>query len=149
MQLTDHFTLDEFELSQTAARAGLDNHIPIEFMANVRQLAATLERIRNLLGRPITITSGYRSPAVNKRVGGAAKSAHLEARAADFICPAFGSPRKVAQYLQACPIEFDQLIEEGTWLHLAIPPTGQPARREILTARFDPEGRATYTKGLT
>lgn len=135
MQLTGNFALSEFELSQTAARHGLDNTAPPELIPNLRRLAALLEVARRLLGdRAIVISSGYRSPTVNALVGGSPNSAHMDGRAADFTCPGFGDPVKVAQGLASTHLEFDQLILEfGRWVHIGIAPEGQPFRKQVLT----------------
>lgn len=149
MKLTPHFSLAEFEFSQTATRLGIDNRAPISLRPNLERLAETLEAVRKLLGHPIRITSGYRSPALNKAIpGSSATSAHTRGLAADFICPGFGPPLHICRAIQASDIDFDQLIEEGNWVHLAVTPPGKRARREILTALFD-AGKVAYARGLT
>ncbi len=87
MQLTPHFHLDEF-----ACRDGTP--VPCELVENVRLLAEQLEVLREALGgSPIKVTSGYRTPDYNREVGGAKKSQHLKAKAADIqvrnVEPAF------------------------------------------------------------
>ena len=149
MQIRPNFHLSEFEASQTAARRGLDNAVPLNLYGNLERLAQLLEHIRAALGKPITLTSGYRSPALNRLVGGSKTSAHTDARAADIICPAYGTPRQIARHLAGLDLNFDQIIEEGTWLHVAVAKADATPRRQILTARFDATGRATYTQGLT
>lgn len=146
MKLSPHFTREEFEFSQTAIRLGLDNTIPPDLMDNAKRTAETLEFIRAILGnRPITVSSGYRSPAVNKAIGGSATSAHMLALACDFICPTYGSVYQTAEVLASVLDDYDQLIAEGTWIHVGLS-VGHP-RREILTATFV-NGKARYTKGL-
>lgn len=141
MMLSKHFHLSEFTTSQKAARQRLDNTPSWAITGNLERLAATMEKVRPLLGnKPILITSGYRSPAVNRAVGGSRTSAHMRGEAADFICPGFGTPLEICRAIAASDIGFDQLIEEGTWVHLGI---GGHWRREVLT--WDGE---TYTKGL-
>lgn len=97
MRLTDHFDSDEFTLSQTAARLGIDNTPSPEVMSNLLELATALEIVRERLGCPIVITSGYRSPALNEAVGGAKGSAHLMGHAADITVPGFGNPLTVCR----------------------------------------------------
>lgn len=148
MNITDHFTLDEMVASQTAARRGIDNTPTPEIVVNLTRTAQTLERVRVLLGsRPITVSSGYRSPALNRAVGGAANSAHLRGLAADFICPAYGSPLAICKAIAASNIDFDQVIQEGTWVHIGLAASGQKNRRQLLTAQFGTDG-ATYRSGL-
>ena len=78
MQLTKNFKLSEFR-----CRDGTD--VPEELMANVQELAENLQVLRDHLGKPITIISGYRSPKYNRRIGGARKSQHMLARAGDMM----------------------------------------------------------------
>lgn len=72
MQLTPHFTLAELTASTTAQRLGLDNTPSAAIVQRLGDLAKILERVRQYLGKPIIVTSGYRSLAVNKAVGGGA-----------------------------------------------------------------------------
>ncbi|PTE02718.1 D-Ala-D-Ala carboxypeptidase family metallohydrolase [Pandoraea apista] len=147
-ELTLHFTLDELTHSQTADRRGIDNSASEDVVANLTRLAQTLERVRVLLGsRPITISSGYRSPDLNRAVGGARNSAHLYGLAADFICPGYGTPLQICKAIAASGIDFDQLIHEGTWVHLGLAQPSQKNRRQVLTANFS-GGTATYREGL-
>lgn len=75
-KLTANFKWSEFESKDGAT-------MPADVKANVQELAKNLEVIRAAVGGPITINSGYRSPAHNKSVGGAKNSQHLYGRAAD------------------------------------------------------------------
>lgn len=122
MQLSEHFSLEEMTQSQTASRLGLDNTPSDQVTDNLRATCEKFEAVRDLLGLPITVTSGYRSPAVNKAVGGVGTSAHCEGWAVDFICPAFGSPYQIAEKIMASGLRFDQLIMEHTWVHIAFAP---------------------------
>ena len=102
-------------------------------MAALRTTAARMEAVRRLLGeRVISVSSGYRCPALNKAVGGARTSAHLTGRAVDFNCYGFGDPLAVCRALAASEIAFDQVIEEGTWTHISFDPR---LRRQVLTRR--------------
>lgn len=122
MNLTDHFTLEEFTLSQTAARLGLDNTPSDEVIEALTRTAHGLEMVRALLQAPILISSGYRAPLVNRAVGGAANSQHIVGEAADFTAPGFGPPEMVVRAIMRSirPIPFDQLIVEfGRWVHIS------------------------------
>jgi hypothetical protein len=146
MQLTPHFTLEELCFSQEAVRTGLDNTPPPDVVANLLRLAKMLEKVRALLKKPIHISSGYRSPALNARIGGSPKSAHLDGRAADFICPEFGTPYVVAKKIAAARLGYDQMIHEyGRWVHIAVPRVNERADRELLSI-FEP---GKYLAGLT
>jgi zinc D-Ala-D-Ala carboxypeptidase len=135
VRLSDHFTLEEMTLSETAARRDLDNTPPPEIVAQLRETAVLLEKVRALLGNhPVIVTSGYRAPAVNAIVGGAKNSAHMTGRAADFIVPAFGLPIEVCRILLEPFVEdlgIDQLIfEYRQWAHIA---SGDAPRHHVLT----------------
>lgn len=144
MQLTKHFSLAELTRSDTALRLGIDNTPTRHHLANLHVLAAKLEEVRALLGHPIIITSGYRSPALNQAVDGSATSSHREGLAADFHCPGFGPDQAVAQAIADSALEFDQLIFEQArthWVHLGVDPR---MRREVLSWR---PGRG-YQRGI-
>lgn len=144
MKLTEHFTLAEFTDSQTALRKGISN-MPSEMaISNLQRVAETLEQVRALFGKPLVISSGYRSPALNSAVGGASSSAHLTGLAADFTVPGM-TPSDTAKAIVKAGIKFDQLIYEGTWVHLGLS-AGVP-RNEVLTAHFG-GGTTRYTRGI-
>jgi len=144
MNLTPHFTLEELTASQTALRRGIDNTPTPRVVANLTRVAKLLEQVRKAVGGPVTVSSGYRSRDLNKAVGGAAGSAHVEGLAADILAPGW-TPLKLAQTIRAASIEFDQLIYEGTWVHIGL--SNSPLRGEVLTAHFD-NGSVSYSKGL-
>lgn len=131
MKLSTHFTLAEMTISQTAERKGLDNDPPIEILAALKRTALGLETVRMLLGAPIIITSGYRSPAVNRAVGGSKSSQHLKGEAADIIVPGFGTPAEVVKAIVGHnEIPFDQcILEFGRWVHISF---SQAPRRQAL-----------------
>ena len=144
--LSDHFSQDELTASQTATRQGIKNTPSPAVVENLRMLAALLEQIRTLLGdRSIHISSGYRSLALNRYIGSHDTSAHIRGYASDFTCPAFGTPIEVAKEIAESNLKFDQLIYEGTWVHISCDPQN---RRQLLTARFK-DGHTYYTTGIT
>lgn len=145
MQLTEHFSLDELTASSTATRLGIDNTPNLETVARLTTLALGLERVRALLGHPMHIDSGYRCPALNAAVGGSKVSAHMEGWAADFVCPDYGAPLGIARAIAASDIQFDQCIQEGTWVHISFAPA---MRRQALTATFAQGGGVTYSQGV-
>jgi len=136
MNISEHFTSEEFSFSETAARQGLDNTPPPAVISNLGLVAAVMEGIRNLLGgRPIVVHSGYRSAVLNQALGGVTTSAHCSGLACDFVCPAFGTPTEVALAIVKSAIEYDQLILEYGWVHVGLAQAGRPSRREALTKR--------------
>ncbi len=131
-QLSPHFTLSEMTHSQTAARRDIDNMPTDAALANMRDiLCPGLEQVRALLGKPILISSGYRSQRLNAAVGGSAKSQHMEGLAADFTCPGYGSPLAVVHAIQQSGIAFDQLLYEfDAWVHISF---ARRPRAQVLT----------------
>ena len=120
MQLSPHFTLAELTVSQSAARLGIDNNPPPSVIKALERTALGLEGVRMLLGAPVLVSSGYRSPALNKAIGGAKNSQHMTGQAVDFICPGFGSPRQIVKTLDNSGMQFDQcILEFDRWVHLS------------------------------
>lgn len=150
-QLTEHFSFAELTDSDTATRLGIANLPDYATLSNLHFLAAGLEKVREALGDvPIAISSGYRSPALNAAIKGAPSSAHIRGLAADFRAPAFGSPVAVAKALAplVAELKIDQLICEGTWVHVAFAEHWERPRGNVLTAHFD-GGGVRYTAGLS
>jgi zinc D-Ala-D-Ala carboxypeptidase len=146
MKISEHFTLEELFFSEAAARLGLDNTPGPSVITNLGLVAAALERIRTLLGdKPIAVHSGYRSAEVDRAVGGVITSAHCHGLACDFVCPAFGAPAEVALAILKSDIEYDQLILEYGWVHVALAQQGLLSRREALTKRSK---SAAYESGI-
>jgi hypothetical protein len=145
--MTEHFSLDELTASQEATRHGINNKPSEKVVENLRMLAALLEQVRELLGdRSIRISSGYRCVLLNRHIGSNDTSAHVRGYAADFTCPAFGTPITVAKKIAESNLKFDQLICEGNaWIHISCDPKN---RRQVLTARFE-HGHTYYTTGIT
>lgn len=140
-----YFWLSEFLHSDYATRHGIDNTPGPDELENIRNvLGPGMGRVRDLLGCPIFISSGYRAPFVNSGIGGSKKSQHVQGLAADFTCPAFGTPLAVCYRISMSDISFDQLIHEGTWAHISF--TTNP-RKQVMTAHFGANG-VTYTQGL-
>jgi zinc D-Ala-D-Ala carboxypeptidase len=133
--LSPNFSLDELILSNEAVRRGIDNTPAPDIVANLRRLAAQMEVVRKHLGGlPMMISSGYRCPALNAAVGGAANSDHVKGLAVDFIVPRFGSVLDTAVAVSKSDVDFDQIIYEfGRWVHLAVAPAGRDAKGELLS----------------
>jgi len=136
--LTAHFTLEEFTRSDKARSLSIDNTPAPVIVANLRRLARFNELVRlELAGASIIISSGYRCQALNRAVGGAGNSAHLEGLACDFTAPAFGTPMEICQAMEKSYLQFDQLIYErvggAVWVHLGIAVEGKTPRRQVLT----------------
>lgn len=148
-QLTKNFTLKELTDSQTAIRIGLLNNPSSEAFKNLQALAVNvLQPLRDILKTPIVISSGYRSPEVNRAVGGATNSEHMLGKAADLTVPG-KTNIDVARTIINSNIPFNQLILEFYrpydlyygWVHVSYSLSGN--KKEVLT--FD---GSSYSKGL-
>ena len=131
--LTPHFALREFTESATAMKHGIDNRPTPEVVENLRRLCThTLEPLREKLGLPIIITSGYRTKELNDIIVHASrKSQHMAGQAADFYVaqgPVQGSRVQGSRELliQAFrliitepEIDFDQLIIYPSFIHVS------------------------------
>lgn len=136
-RLSPHFSLREMIRSEYAARHDLDNTPPNAVIDKLIVVAEGLERIRAVVGVPIAVQSGYRSPRVNAGVGGAATSQHLKGEAADINAVGY-KPRELAAKILKCQdaIRFDQLLLEfpdiGGWVHVSFV-DGREPRGQVLT----------------
>ena len=146
MQLSEHFELAEFLVSETAARRGITNEPTPEIIDNLRRLCQlVLEPLRVKLARPVVITSGYRSLALNRAVGGSPTSHHMQGRAADLIVPGI-TPLAVCQAASQLKLPCVQIIHEfGRWTHLSVAISNE--RTQLLTAKLN-QGKTVYEPGL-
>lgn len=137
MQLTPHFSLAELTVTKTK----LDNTPSKEVIEVLRTTAFYMEKVRALLGNvAVTVNSGYRSPDVNRQVGGTSNSSHTYGYAVDFT--AYGhTPLTISNILSKSNLKFDQLIYEKTWVHISFDPR---MRGNILTLK----GKGKYVKGI-
>lgn len=121
-QLSPHFSVKEFTDSDTAMRLNIDNSLPIELWKNAVSTAEMMERIREHINSPITITSGYRCIPLNRAIGSKDTSDHTKALAADFRAPRAGSPLEIAKELAplVSMLGIGQLIYEHTWIHVSV-----------------------------
>lgn len=154
---TQHFSMSELTHSNTAVSRGISNVPSAAHKQNLIDAAVGLfQPVRDILDAPMLISSGYRSPAVNRAVGGSSTSAHSLGYAIDFIAPRYGNTAKVAKtlvtQLAAKGIKFDQLILEfpdspNSWVHLGFKNGAGQQRGQVLTAK-KVSGRTKYFAGL-
>lgn len=153
MKITENFTLAELLHSNTAVRLGIENTPSKEHQSNIILACKELfQPVRDLLGKPILISSGYRSEATNKAVGGSTTSAHSFGYAIDFISPKFGTPKQIATYLASelarKEIKFDQIILEfDSWVHIGFKSRTGQQRGQVLTAK-KVKGKTQYFNGV-
>jgi len=135
MNLSRNFTLRELVRSNTAAIRGIDNTPGPEEVRALELLARrVLQPLRDAIGAPLTVTSGYRSPKLNEAVGGATSSQHMKGQAADVTAAGLSSV-ELLQVVQAAGIPYDQAItyDDLPHLHLSYTesPRGQVLRRVV------------------
>ena len=114
-----NFTITELVKSDTAERQGINNTPDINSLDNLLELVFyVLQPLRDKLGKPMIITSGFRSKKVNELVGGVSNSQHLYGQAADFVVNGM-TPAQVVEFIKKSGVEFDQCIDEGSWTHIS------------------------------
>ena len=130
MYIPEYFTLSELCRSATANRLGIFNVPSFSVVYNLSRLCETvLDPARKELNAPITVTSGYRCPALNKAVGGSIKSQHIYGLAADLVCDNLPHLFDILAYNP----HIDQLLYEhsnngSNWLHVSISEKGVKPR---------------------
>jgi len=149
MKLSENFSLAEMTKSQTATRKGINNEPSTDHIENLIHLAKTiLQPVREHFGKPVMISSGYRSPALCEAIGSSAKSQHAKGEAADFEIDGVDNKELAAWIADNC--DFDQLILEfydgvdpnSGWIHCSS--TKGKSRKQTLTAQKI-EGRTSYS----
>lgn len=147
MQLSQHFTLQEFTRSDIAVRHGFDNTPDDQAISNLRNLCNNiLEPLRTHINSlstavgqretPIIITSGFRSPSLNKAVGGVRNSQHMTGEACDIHIPSTTIGRQWFLWLMD-NTDFDQLIFEHNnhgayWIHVSCKSDLSQNRHQVL-----------------
>ena len=148
-QVSKHFTWHELLFSQTAQSKGIKNYPSLMATANLTRVALTcLEPARRHFDRSAKITSGYRSPALNRAIGGSMTSNHSIGCAADFEIRGVDN-YEVAKWMAENLPTFDEIILEAYtsgqpnsgWIHVAVRPEAN--RKKVLT--WD---RKKYMQGL-
>ena len=135
--LSEHFKLTEFERSDVARQLQIDNRVPAELIPSLRTLCReVLEPLRQHVGKPIRINSGYRCPALNgsEQVQGQANSQHLKGEAADIHLDSVAEGRDWFKWLMD-NTNVDQLIWERKgstcWIHVSCKPRPEENRHHV------------------
>ena len=141
--IMSYFTIKELTSSQTAKKLGIDNTPTPEVRVKLNTLIYALDKIRERYGKPITVTSGYRCPELNKAVGGAVnpdgtpKSQHCKGEAADIIGENKTETKKIFEIAKELG-NYDQLLFEtnssgSVWVHISYKASGN---RKIINENF-------------
>jgi zinc D-Ala-D-Ala carboxypeptidase len=149
MKLSENLDLGELTRSEAAKRNGISNMPTAEHIENMKKLATNIfQPIRENFGVPIFISSGYRSKALNSKIGGSSTSQHSTGEAIDIDMDGSSSGvtnKQVFDYIKD-NLDFDQLIWEfgnknnPDWVHVSYESTGKQ-RKQVL--------RAVRVKGVT
>ena len=115
-----NFKISELIHSEIAERCKISNMPDIKSLDNILNLiVCCLQPIRDVIAKPMIISSGYRSKALNKKVGGSVNSQHLSGQAVDFTVKNM-KPDEIINIIKKNNIEFDQLINEyDRWVHVS------------------------------
>lgn len=147
MQLSKNLSLKEAIKSNTASRLGIDNRPEDWEIDNLRAVAENIfQPIREHFGVPIGVSSGYRSKALNKAIGGSKYSQHMIGEALDIDADIYGriTNADIFNYVKE-NLEWDQMIwefgddEEPNWVHISYKAKG-PNRKQIKRAYRDGKG---------
>lgn len=127
-QLTKNFKQSELNHSGYASTHGVKNVACGYAAENQQWLAIVLQLLRDHFGVPITVTSGFRSEAVNKAVGGSPSSAHRHGSAADIRFSDVPNGRlnqkkramEIVRYFESIGLIYDQIIFYNSWIHVGM-----------------------------
>lgn len=128
-----YFTIEELCHSDTANARGIDNTPNPYIKKNLEALIENvLDPLREAYGKPIYVNSGYRSPELNKAVGGVGTSEHQSGRAADIDTHDYEENKKLFKLIQELNLPFRQLIDESnlSWVHVSYNPND--IKRQVL-----------------
>ena len=147
MIITKNLTLQELIDSNTAKAKGIDNSPTNEHLRNLIEIANNIfQPLRDGIGKPIRISSGYRSEKLNKAVGGSKTSQHNKGQALDLVATTGFTNKDIFDYIKK-NLEFDQLIFEfGTdknpdWVHVSY--NKGKNRNQVLKA-IKKDGKTVY-----
>ena len=146
MRLSKNFVLSEITRSNTAKRLGISNEPTKKHLENMQRLVSNLiQPMRDELG-PVRISSGYRSKALNRAIGGSSKSQHCKGEALDLQFWKDGKMcnKEVYDWIISSHLEFDQMINEFdfAWIHISLKKEGN--RKQVLEAYKDEDGDTKY-----
>ena len=146
MKLSENFSRAEIEHSNTAKRLGISNEMSDKHLENMQRVIDNLiQPMRDAIG-PIRISSGYRSPKLNKAIGGSSRSQHSKGEALDLQFWEKGkmNNKVIYDWVLESGVEFDQMINEFdySWIHISL--KSKENRSQILEAYKDEKGKTAY-----
>ena len=146
MRLSKNFVLSEITRSNTAKRLGISNEPSKKHLANMQKLITELiQPMRDSIG-PIRISSGYRSPQLNRAIGGSSKSQHCKGQALDLQFWKDGQMcnQEIYKWILNSNLQFDQMINEFdfAWIHISF--NANKNRKQVLEAYKNDQGKTAY-----
>jgi len=146
MRLSKNFVLSEIIRSNTAKRLGISNEPKKEHLKNLQRIVTNiLQPLRDDLG-PIRISSGYRSPSLNRAISGSNKSQHTKGQALDLQFWKEGQMcnKEIYDWIVESGLDFDQMINEFdySWIHLSLKESKN--RKQVLIAYKDEDNDTKY-----
>lgn len=150
MMLSKNLSLVEVMKSATAIKHGIANEPSSQHLTNLKAVATNIfQPCRDYFGKPLAVTSGYRSPKLNDLIGGSKRSQHSKGEALDLDAQVYGgfTNAELFHYIKD-NLDFDQLIwefgndEEPDWIHCSYTTEN---RREVLKA-YKHNGKTRYDK---
>ena len=137
---TNYFELNEFLYSDNALKNKIPNLPSFQIVENIKMMLPLLNGLREIWGSSIIVSSGYRCPELNKKVGGSSTSAHLMGFAVDLV-PSNG---KMNEFIECCKryfnntkYDFDQILFESSgsskWVHVGYKNLKGEQRRQIFS----------------
>tara|TARA_R100000773_G_scaffold466_5_gene815 strand:+ start:4787 stop:5236 length:450 start_codon:yes stop_codon:yes gene_type:complete len=146
MKLSKNFSRAEIEHSNTAKRLDIKNEMSEKHLEQMQGLIDNLiQPMRDAIG-PIRVTSGYRSPQLNRAIGGSRTSQHCKGQALDIQYWSGGkmNNKVIYDWVLESDIEFDQMINEFdyAWIHISLKKNSN--RRQVLEAYKDEDGGTAY-----
>ena len=150
MKLSENLSIAEATYSATALRKGIVNKPTVTHLISLKAVANNIfQPCRNHFGKPLRVTSGYRSKELNKAIGGSNNSQHSKGEALDMQSTSGYTNRELFMYIKD-HLTFDQLIGEFpdnvgefAWVHCSYKEEGN--RGEVLIA-YKEDGKTKYTK---
>lgn len=120
MKIAEHFTIKELTFSSYADYLADNIYYALDHFNELVRLAQFCEKVRDIIGKPMTITSGVRTKKLNKAMGGVETSDHCKLLAVDFV-PSKIKLKTAFDKIKNSNLDYKQLIlEKNTWIHIAI-----------------------------
>ncbi len=146
MKLSKNFSRAEIEHSNTAKRLGISNEMSEKHLESMQRLIDNLiQPMRDAIG-PIRISSGYRSPKLNKAIGGSSRSQHSKGEALDLQFWEKGkmNNKVIYDWVLESGVEFDQMINEFdySWIHISL--KSKENRSQVLEAYKNEKEKTAY-----